>query len=51
MKISCNVEGNNILVMCDAYTPKGDPIPTNNRNKAVKIFDHPNVKAEEPWCY
>ncbi|XP_013639581.1 PREDICTED: glutamine synthetase cytosolic isozyme 1-5-like [Brassica oleracea var. oleracea] len=43
-------KGNNILVMCDAYTPKGNPIPTNNRNKAVKIFDHPNVKAEEPWC-
>ncbi|CAF1929823.1 unnamed protein product [Brassica oleracea] len=42
-------KGNNILVMCDAYTPKGNPIPTNNRNKAVKIFDHPNVKAEEPW--
>lgn len=35
--------------MCDAYTPAGDPIPTNNRNKAVKIFDHANVKAEEPW--
>ncbi|XP_010500377.1 PREDICTED: glutamine synthetase cytosolic isozyme 1-5-like [Camelina sativa] len=42
-------KGNHILVMCDAYTPAGNPIPTNNRNKAVKIFDHPNVKAEEPW--
>lgn len=35
--------------MCDAYTPAGDPIPSNNRCKAAKIFAHPDVIAEEPW--
>ncbi|RRT76746.1 hypothetical protein B296_00005249 [Ensete ventricosum] len=37
------------LVMCDAYTPAGDPIPTNKRFNAQKIFSHPDVIAEEPW--
>ncbi|KAF2317562.1 hypothetical protein GH714_024690 [Hevea brasiliensis] len=41
--------GNNILVMCDAYTPAGEPIPTNKRHSAAKIFSHPDVVAEEPW--
>lgn len=41
--------GNNILVMCDAYTPGGEPIPTNKRFNAAKIFNHPDVAAEEPW--
>ncbi|KAL2478951.1 Glutamine synthetase cytosolic isozyme 1-1 [Forsythia ovata] len=41
--------GNNNLVMCDAYTPDGVPIPTNNRYKAAEIFNHPDVGAEEPW--
>ncbi|EOY03038.1 Glutamine synthase clone R1, 1,ATGLN1,1 isoform 2, partial [Theobroma cacao] len=41
--------GNNILVMCDAYTPAGEPIPTNKRCAAAKIFRHPDVVAEEPW--
>ncbi|EOY21435.1 Glutamine synthase clone R1, 1,ATGLN1,1 isoform 2 [Theobroma cacao] len=41
--------GNNILVMCDAYTPAGEPIPTNKRYNAAKIFSHPKVVAEEPW--
>ncbi|KAL0463324.1 UNVERIFIED_CONTAM: Glutamine synthetase nodule isozyme [Sesamum latifolium] len=41
--------GNNILVMCDAYTPAGEAIPTNNRHKAAKIFSHPDVASEEPW--
>lgn len=36
-------------VMCDAYTPAGDPIPTNKRAAAAKIFSHPDVVAEEPW--
>ncbi|PHT65707.1 hypothetical protein T459_30132 [Capsicum annuum] len=27
--------GNNILVICDAYTPTGEPIPTNKRHKAA----------------
>ncbi|WMV57772.1 hypothetical protein MTR67_051157 [Solanum verrucosum] len=41
--------GNHILVMCDAYTPAGEPIPTNKRFNAVKIFSHPEVLTEEPW--
>jgi len=35
--------------MCDAYTPAGDPIPTNKRHNAAKIFSHPDVAKEEPW--
>lgn len=38
-----------LQVMCDAYTPAGEPIPTNNRHKAAKIFSHPDVVAEVPW--
>ncbi|KAG2710802.1 hypothetical protein I3843_04G046000 [Carya illinoinensis] len=41
--------GNNILVICDAYTPAGEPIPTNKRHHAAKIFSHPDVAAEETW--
>ncbi|XP_051192805.1 glutamine synthetase cytosolic isozyme 1-1 [Lolium perenne] len=41
--------GNNILVMCDCYTPAGEPIPTNKRNAAAKVFSNPAVAAEEPW--
>ncbi|KAK7825811.1 glutamine synthetase nodule isozyme [Quercus suber] len=41
--------GNNILVMCDTYTPAGEPLPTNARYKAEKIFSNPDVVAEEPW--
>ncbi|KAK9266573.1 hypothetical protein L1049_021623 [Liquidambar formosana] len=36
-------------VMCDTYTPAGDPIPTNKRCNAAKIFSHPEVVAEVPW--
>ncbi|KAL1202708.1 Glutamine synthetase cytosolic isozyme 1-3 [Cardamine amara subsp. amara] len=42
-------KGSNILVICDAYTPAGDPIPTNKRHKAAKIFSDPKVSSEEPW--
>ncbi|XP_047315995.1 glutamine synthetase nodule isozyme-like isoform X2 [Impatiens glandulifera] len=41
--------GNNILVLCDAYTPSGEPIPTNKRHNAAKIFNHPDVAVEELW--
>ncbi|KAL7212907.1 hypothetical protein ACSBR2_015578 [Camellia fascicularis] len=37
------------IVICDAYTPAGEPIPTNKRYHAEKIFRHPDVVAEEPW--
>lgn len=36
-------------VMCDAYTPAGEPIPTNKRHSAAKVFSHPDVVAEVPW--
>jgi len=32
-------KGNNVLVMCDTYTPQGVPLPTNTRYHANKIFD------------
>ncbi|CAI0449614.1 unnamed protein product, partial [Linum tenue] len=35
-----------LLVMCDAYTPAGDPIPTNKRHAAANIFGQ--IEAEEP---
>jgi glutamine synthetase len=39
--------GNNIIVLCDTYTPQGEPLPTNKRNPAKKIFDRAlNLK---PW--
>lgn len=37
--------------MCDTYTPAGEPIPTNKRFNASKIFSHRDVVAEEPWYY
>nr|AHJ10960.1 cytosolic glutamine synthetase 1 isoform 2 [Lemna minor] len=42
-------KGNNILVMCDCYTPAGEPIPTNKRYRASQIFSDPAVVAEETW--
>lgn len=38
-----------LQVMCDAYTAAGEPIPTNKRHNAAKIFSYPDVVAEEPW--
>jgi len=39
----------NIQVICDVYTPAGEPLPTNKRYNAAKIFSHPDVAAEVPW--
>ncbi|KAM0897003.1 hypothetical protein ACQ4PT_022842 [Festuca glaucescens] len=36
-------------VICDCYSPTGEPIPSNKRCNAERIFSHPDVKAEEPW--
>ena len=36
-----------ILVLCDTYQPNGLPQTTNNRFKAIKIFNE--HKNEEPW--
>ncbi|KAH0725846.1 hypothetical protein KY290_001676 [Solanum tuberosum] len=41
--------GNNILVICDTYTPAGEPIPTNKRHKAAQIFSDPKVASQVPW--
>ena len=37
----------NILVMCDCYTPQGDPLPTNHRAKAMEAFK--GKEDEEVW--
>jgi len=39
--------GNNILVMCDCYTPQGEAIPTNTRAPAAALFNQ-NLESE-PW--
>lgn len=39
--------GDNILVMCDTYTPDGTPLPTNKRANAKVNFD--KDLASEPW--
>nr|pir glutamate-ammonia ligase (EC 6.3.1.2) - tobacco [Nicotiana sp.] len=41
--------GNNILVICDAYWPAGEPIPSNLRHKAAQIFSDSLVVSEVPW--
>ncbi|CAM0902145.1 unnamed protein product [Alopecurus aequalis] len=41
--------GNNILVVCDTYTPQGEPIPTNKRARAAQIFSDPKVSSQVPW--
>ncbi|KAL0773241.1 hypothetical protein Bca101_038392 [Brassica carinata] len=41
--------GNNILVICDTYTPAGEPIPTNKRARAAEIFSNKKVHEEIPW--
>ena len=35
------------LVLCDTYTPQGEPLSNNHRVKAVEIFNA--AEAEEPW--
>jgi glutamine synthetase len=37
----------NILVMCDTYNAKGEPLPTNTRAIAMKAFV--GHEDEEPW--
>lgn len=36
-------------VICDTYTPAGEPIPTNKRYKAAEIFSKKKVIDEIPW--
>nr|AEX62548.1 putative glutamine synthetase [Moumouvirus Monve] len=35
------------IVMCDTYTPSGEPLPTNHRHDADIIFN--KYKNEKPW--
>lgn len=37
----------NILVMCDCYTPQGEPIPGNNRAECAELMK--KVSKEKPW--
>lgn len=39
--------GRHILVVCDTYTPQGDPLPSNTRCPAKHIFDR--APEAEPW--
>jgi glutamine synthetase len=41
--------GNNLIVLCDGYTPEGDAIPTNHRYQAAKLFAMEEVVAHKPW--
>eukprot|EP00181_Compsopogon_caeruleus_P000779 CAMPEP_0184689258 /NCGR_PEP_ID=MMETSP0312-20130426/30555_1 /TAXON_ID=31354 /ORGANISM="Compsopogon coeruleus, Strain SAG 36.94" /LENGTH=416 /DNA_ID=CAMNT_0027146589 /DNA_START=59 /DNA_END=1309 /DNA_ORIENTATION=- len=39
--------GDHILVLCDTYTPQGEPLPSNTRARAAKIFEQ--TKDLKPW--
>merc|ERR1719487_1241961 len=39
--------GDNILVLCDTYTPGGTPLPTNSRRAAKACFDA--MPKTKPW--
>jgi glutamine synthetase len=39
----------NILVLCDTYTPEGQPLPTNTRAAAAAVFASPEAIAVVPW--
>ncbi|CAN1284140.1 Glutamine synthetase leaf isozyme, chloroplastic [Linum perenne] len=41
--------GEDSEVICDTYTPAGEPIPTNKRHRAAQIFSDPKVTTEVPW--
>lgn len=36
-----------ILVMCDTYTPDGEPLPTNSRYECARVME--KAKDLEPW--
>ncbi|XLS55793.1 hypothetical protein HN51_005548 [Arachis hypogaea] len=31
------------------FVMHGEPVPTNKRHNAAKIFSHPYVASQEPW--
>jgi glutamine synthetase len=39
--------GKNILVLCETYTPDMEPLPTNTRYNAAKLFQ--KIKDHHPW--
>ena len=39
--------GKNILVLCETYTPGGEPLPTNSRNGAAEVMS--KAKDLAPW--
>lgn len=39
--------GDNILVMCDTYTPEGVPLPTNTRAACDRVMT--KAASEKPW--
>jgi len=48
--------GDNILVLCECYDPsnaskgeKMEPIPSNKRHNALKLFNSDKIKNEHPW--
>jgi len=41
--------GENILVLCDTYTPGGTPLPTNTRAAAAAVLDTPEAAKAVPW--
>lgn len=40
-------KGDNILVMCDAYDTKGNPVASNHRAMAVKVME--KYAKHQPW--
>ncbi|XP_028800518.1 glutamine synthetase nodule isozyme-like [Neltuma alba] len=42
-------KGADLLVICDAYTPNGEPFNTNKRRDAALIYSHSYVAAQYPW--
>ncbi|CAI8022672.1 Glutamine synthetase 2 cytoplasmic, partial [Geodia barretti] len=39
LMVSCNVNGNSILVMCETYSKDGTPHPTNKRYSCDRIME------------
>ena len=44
-------KGNHKIVLCDTYTPKGEPLDNNNRIWAKKIFDQVYEEQNEHKVY
>ena len=41
--------GQHLLCMCECEDPHGNPLPSNTRANAAKIFSDPKVDGEVPW--